>query len=853
MYPPSSHPAAHIAEKVKGIVQRITYHNPDNGWSVLRVNPFDTHGETVTVTVHQQQVFAGATMEFTGSWTVHTKFGRQFKADIAAELKPASAGALEKYLGSGLIKGVGPKTAGKIVRHFGKDTLEVFEERIERLTEVPGIADKKLSSISTAWREHRAVRDVMIFLQSHGISTLFAVRIYKQYGDNSIAMVSENPYRLAADFYGIGFFSADKVALSIGFAVDSPLRITAAVRHVLSASRDQGHCYLTQEQIAAQVSKLLELNLTDRIALFLHEMEQQDGLRVRLLITGPPDSEDAGVAQEPERCYYSKSLYYDEQYVAGRLRKLIRPLEHDPDRIAVWLRRYAEQTGAPLSEEQAAAVRSIAGCQCAVLTGGPGCGKTTTTRVLVALLRAMGRSVLLAAPTGRAAQRMGEVIGMEARTVHRLLEFQGAGFKRNEEHPLRADVLILDECSMLDISLTASLLKAVADNTAILFIGDADQLPSVGAGNVLRDMIASQVIPTHILNTIFRQAGESLIITYAHQINRGQTPRIASPFKQPALWGKADCFFMDSDEAAKAQMGFIARTKHHLQSIEEREEAGGEDPLCFDSELNNDTYQGFEVPEQFRHVNLRALATAEGSAGELAAVVKKVHPWSSLYYGMTAVDVVRRLYTEWIPKYRGPNCEIQVLSPMIRGSLGTVSLNKMLQQAVNPGQQGRAEVTVGERLFRTGDRVIHRRNNYDLGVFNGDIGRITEVNNGAMTLRVCFLPDQREVEYQREQITELDLAYAITIHKSQGSEFEAVILPVMTQHFRMLFRNLVYTGLTRAWKLAVFVGTRRALAMAVANQDTGLRQTALKELMGVGKEDETVECNSCINNNLRLA
>ncbi len=824
----------HITERVKGIVQRITYHNPDNGWSVLRVNPFDTHGEIVTVTVHQQQVFAGATMEFTGCWTVHTKFGRQFKANVATELKPASAGALEKYLGSGLIKGVGPKTAAKIVKHFGKDTLEVFEERIERLTEVLGIADKKLASISTAWLEHRAVRDVMIFLQSHGISTLFAVRIYKQYGDKSISMVSENPYRLAADFYGIGFFSADKVALSIGFAVDSPLRITAAIRHVLSASREQGHCYLSQEQIAAQVSKLLELNLKDRIALFLHEMEQQDGLRVRLLVTGP-NSEDAGVAQEPERCYYSKSLYYDEQYVADRLRKLIHPLEHDPARIAAWLRRYAEQTGVLLSEEQATAVRSIAGCQCAILTGGPGCGKTTTTRVLVALLRAMGRSVLLAAPTGRAAQRMGEVIGMEAKTIHRLLEFQGIGFKRNEEHPLRADVLILDECSMLDISLTASLLKAVADNTTVLFIGDADQLPSVGAGNVLRDMIASKVIPTHILNTIFRQAKESLIITYAHQINQGQTPRIASPFKQPTLWGKTDCFFIDSDEATKAQMGFISRTKHHLRSIEEREEAGKEDPLCFDSELEDRSYQGFEVPEQFQHVNLQALATAEGTAGELAAVVKKVHPWSSLYYGMTAVDVVRQLYTEWIPKYCGPNCEIQVLSPMIRGSLGTASLNIMIQQAVNPGQQGKAEVMVGERLFRVGDRVIHRRNNYDLGVFNGDIGRIMEVNNQAMTLRVCFLPDQREVEYQREQITELELAYAVTIHKSQGSEFEVVILPVMTQHFRMLFRNLVYTGLTRARKLAVFVGTRRALAMAVANQDTGLRQTALQELVRSGR------------------
>ncbi|WYD81118.1 MAG: AAA family ATPase [Candidatus Electrothrix gigas] len=825
MLPPFS-PTARLTEKIRGIVQRITYHNQDNGWSVLRVNPFDAHGETVTVTVHQMQVFAGATMEFSGAWTVHPKFGRQFKATEAVELKPASAGALEKYLGSGLIKGVGPKTAQKIVRHFGKETLEVFEERIECLTEVPGIADKKLASISTAWQEHRAIRDVMIFLQSHGISTLFAVRIYKQYGDRSIALVSENPYRLAADFYGIGFFSADKVALSIGFGPDSPLRITAAIRHVLSASREQGHCYLTQEQIAQQVNKLLEMNLSDRIALFLHEMEQDNALRVRLLLThANPDA-----TQEPERCYYSKSLYYDEDYVAKRLRRLTRPLEHDPARIASWLERYAEQTGVLLSAEQAAAVRSIAGCQCAILTGGPGCGKTTTTKVLVDLLRAMGRSVLLAAPTGRAAQRMGEVIGMEAKTIHRLLEFQGTGFKRNEKNPLQTDVLILDECSMLDISLTASLLKAVGNDTAVLFIGDADQLPSVGAGNVLRDMIASTVIPTHTLQTIFRQARESRIITYSHQINQGQTPRIDSPFKQPTIWQEKDCFFIDSDEATQAQLQFIARTKQHVQTIEEREQAS-DDPFAFEAESLESSYHGFELPEQFQHVNLQALVTAEGPAGELAAVAKKVHPWSSLYYGLTAVDVVQRLYTEWIPKYCGPNCEMQVLSPMIRGSLGTASLNKTLQQAVNPGQQGRAEIMVGERVFRVGDRVIHRRNNYDLGVFNGDIGRITAVQNEAMTMQVCFFPDQRKVEYQREQITELELAYAITIHKSQGSEFEVVILPVLTQHFRMLFRNLIYTGLTRARKLAVFVGTRKALAMAVHNQDTGLRQTALQELL----------------------
>jgi len=822
-----------IKEKIRGIVERITYHNPDNGWSVLRVKPFDSHGEIATVTVHQMQVFAGATMEFTGAWTVHPKFGRQFKAETATELKPATAGALEKYLGSGLIKGVGPKTAWRIVRHFGKDTLDVFEHDIERLVEVPGIAEKKLASITTAWQEHRAIRDVMMFLQSHGISTLFAVRIYKQYGDNSIALVSENPYRLAADFYGIGFFTADRVALSIGFAEDSPLRIIAAIRHVLSASREQGHCYLTLEQIIAGVCELLALDLAEKIPTFLREMEQEDGLRIRVL-------QDA--AGNDQQCYYSKSLFYDEQYVARRLRAMVCALPVDSQRMADWLARYQGQAGVRLSEEQAEAVQAIATCRCSILTGGPGCGKTTTTRVLVALLRAMGRSVLLAAPTGRAAQRMGEVIGQEAGTIHRLLEFRGSGFKRNEEHPLECDVLILDECSMLDITLTASLLKAVAEDTAVLFIGDADQLPSVGAGNVLRDMIASGTIPCHTLTTIFRQARESEIISYAHQLNRGELPRIGSPFKDPGLWRSSDCFFIDSEEATLAQLRFIARVKQQYRSLELREGAGEDDPLCFDTNLEAMQEYGkenFVFPEQFSHVDLQALVTADSAAGELTTVLKKIHPWSSLYYGLTASDVVRKLYTDWIPKYYGADCEIQVLSPMIRGSLGTASLNTMLQQAVNPGRQGRAEITIGERVFRVGDRVIHRRNNYDLGVFNGDIGMITGINNEALTLLVRFFQDNREVEYQREQITELEIAYAITIHKSQGSEFSVVIIPVLTQHFRMLFRNLLYTGITRARKLAVFVGTRRAMAMAVANQDTVLRQTALGQLLQDGSCRET--------------
>ncbi|VAW37349.1 RecD-like DNA helicase YrrC [hydrothermal vent metagenome] len=818
--------SAIIEEKIRGVVDHITFHNQENGWSVLRVTPFRGYGEKITVTVHQMKVFAGATMEFTGSWTEHPRFGRQFKARLATEIKPATAGALEKYLGSGLIKGVGPKTARKIVRHFGGQTLEVFENEIERLTEVPGIAQKKLSLIKKAWQEHRAIREVMIFLQSHGISTLFAVRIYKQYGDRAIALVTENPYRLAVDFFGIGFFSADRVALSIGFARDSGLRIAAAIRHVLSASREQGHCYLTLEQISSQVGELLDLDLTATISSYLATMEQEQQLRVRQL----PHPERAG---ETVRCYYSKSLFYDEEYVADRLSRMVRPLVFDANRASAWLERYGQKTGIVLSGEQAAAVRAIAGQRCAILTGGPGCGKTTTTRVLVDLLQAMGRSVTLAAPTGRAAQRMSEVIGLEARTIHRLLEFQGSRFKRDEESPLETDVLIVDECSMLDISLTASLLRAVAEETALLFIGDADQLPSVGAGNVLRDMIASGVVPCYRLTQIFRQARESLIIRYAHEINRGKLPAIDSPFKRPGVWQDSDCFFIDAEEASVRQLRFIGQVKRHFNSIDERERRAGARPYEFDTAETAEYGRGagLQVPEPFRHVSLDALGTADSAAEELLAVLKKVHPWSSLYYGLTASAVVRKLYTEWIPKYLGPACEIQVLTPMIRGSLGSAALNRMIQQAVNPAGRGQAELISGERTYRAGDRVIHRRNNYELGVFNGDIGVIREVDNENLTCVVSFFPDNREVEYHREDIAELDMAYAITVHKAQGSEFDVVILPVLTQHYRMLFRNLIYTGLTRARKLAVFVGARRALAMAVRNQDTSLRQTALLHLL----------------------
>ena len=546
--PPQSFPqTGAITETIRGIVDRVTYHNPENGWSVLRVLPFNNPHQQETVIVHQTKVFAGATMEFHGAWTVHPKFGRQFKAVKTVEKKPATAAALEKYLGSGLIKGVGPKTARKIVKHFGNKTLDIFEEEIGRLTEIRGIAQKKLEMIRDAWIEHRAIREVMMFLQSHGISTLFAVRIYKEYGDNAIEYVTEDPYRLASDFYGIGFFSSDKVAQSIGLALDSPQRIMAAIKHVLAASREFGHCYLTQSQIQAQVKELIELDLGDRLPDFLKNMEKENLVMVREIKTQTGSIEP---------CYYSKSLYFDELYVARKISSRGNPPIVDQERVERWIKLYGQSKGISLSDGQAAAIKGIVSERFSILTGGPGCGKTTATRVLVKLLEAMKLKVLLAAPTGRAAQRMIDVIGREAKTIHRLLEWQIGSFKKNEENPLDVEFLIVDECSMLDINLTASLLKAVPPHSQVLFIGDADQLPSVGAGNVLRDMIAAGKIPCYRLTEVFRQAKESLIIRYAHQINKGDMPYIDSPFKKPEIWKDGtDCLFFDSDEATKGATG----------------------------------------------------------------------------------------------------------------------------------------------------------------------------------------------------------------------------------------------------------------------------------------------------------
>jgi exodeoxyribonuclease V alpha subunit len=845
MKPPSHKPSPdHI--RLSGIVERVTYHNVENGWSVLKVSPFNEAHKLVTVVIHQAKVFAGSSMEFYGAWTHHPQHGEQFKAERAIEKKPSTVAALEKYLGSGLIKNVGPKTAYKIVSFFKEGTLQVFEENIEHLLQVPGIAEKKLVDIKNSWQEHKAIRDVMIFLQGYGISTLYAVKIFKTYGSEAISKVSANPYQLARDIYGIGFFSADKIALNMGFEKDGIPRIEAGIKHVLAASRDNGHCYLLDVQIIKNTQDLLGTGTPEQITAILAALIAAGEVRKRAL----PDDQGQEVT-----AYYSNTLFFDEQYVAGRVKQWInQSLAVDRKRIDSWLERYCRKQSIVLSEEQQTSVSGIAGLSFSVLTGGPGVGKTTTTKVLVKLLQAMNRHVVLAAPTGRASQRMSEVVGFEAKTIHRLLEWapDKNGFKKSEDDPLHVEFLIIDECSMLDISLAAALLKAVPQDAQVLFIGDPDQLPSVGAGNVLHDLLQALSVPSFRLNRVFRQAEENLIVRFAHQINKGEVPKIDSPFHRPALWKeKAGCQFIDAEEATQEQLQFIGRAKsairHTLASGEEQIVQTGdqftgvmkreEDALIIDDLLIQEFKDAreihapvFTIPQKFKHIDLLKINQAQGAIAELKAIVKSVHPWSALHHGLTGLDMVLRLYTRTIPEYFGKDIEIQILSPQIRGSLGTLNLNNAIQKAVNPEQQGKKEIKIGERVYRVGDRVIQTRNNYDLGVFNGDIGRIMAIDLENFSCLIQF-GRQAPIPYEREDLTEISLAYAITIHKAQGSEFAAVIIPVATQHFKMLFRNLIYTGLTRARQICVFVGSRKALSMAVKQIDNRKRQTALTYLI----------------------
>ena len=710
-------------DRLRCVVERVTYQNETNGYSVIKCRA-KGYADLITVVGSMPEVHVGSVLTLSGEWTVNPKFGRQFTVSGFEETLPATVYGIEKYLGSGLVKGIGPKFAARIVRAFGAETLNVIEEDPDALLRVPGIGKLRVERIKKSWDEQKEIKIIMLFLQGHDVSTTHATKIYKTYGSDSIRVVKENPYRLADDIWGIGFRTADTIAEKLGVEKETAVRLRSGLLYTLNRLSDEGHCYARRDQLLKTGAELLAVQESVLPAV-LDEMVRQDDVKTELI-----DGEDSAPG---ETAVYLPPFWFAETGTAKRLKQIFSSppsVKVKPQGLEERIRRV---TGLNYDPAQMDAIRCAAGSKILILTGGPGTGKTTTTLGILTAFRQAGAKILLAAPTGRAAKRLSETTGMEARTIHRLLEFKPPeGCQKNEQNPLEGDVLILDECSMIDIMLMYSLLKAVPDSMTLIFIGDVDQLPSVGAGNVLRDLIDAGVFPVVRLTKIFRQAAASRIITNAHRINRGRMPDLSN--------GKqSDFFFLEEED-----------------------------------------------PE-------------------------------------TAAQEIVRLVKERLPRAYGTR-DIQVLTPMQRGAVGAANLNQVLQAALNADAAG---LRRGGTDYRLHDKVMQIRNNYDKEVFNGDIGTVCRVNTEDRELTVSF--DGREVLYDVTELDELVLAYAATVHKSQGSEYPIVVMPVLMTHYVMLQRNLVYTGVTRAKKLMVMIGSTKALALAVRNVTVTRRNTMLKE------------------------
>ena len=725
----------HSTMKLRGVVERITYQNPENGYTVLKC-AVKNYDDLVTVIGNLLDVNVGSVLLIDGNWKVDSKYGRQFVAESWEETLPATVFGIEKYLGSGLIKGVGPKFAKRIVGLFGTDTMDVIECDISRLKEVEGIGEKRIRQIHESWERQKEIKNVMLFLQDHGVSTSFAAKIYRQYGNDSIAKVKENPFRLADDIWGIGFKTADSIAEKLGIGKEAFVRLRSGIMYTLSSLADEGHVYAYKGQLIKRATELLEAEESSIVMTLDQMLADKD-------VISEPVSEEKGDA------IYLPPFYYAEVGVAAKIKKLLQ----NPAQDRLWtslmearkrtgnrdlsidVKKIEAKIGMEYDEIQADAIRQAAVSKIMILTGGPGTGKTTTTKGIISAYQSFGLKILLAAPTGRAAKRMTETTGLEAKTIHRLLECKPPeGYQKNEENLLEGDVLIVDECSMIDLVLMNSLLKAIPAGMRVVLVGDIDQLPSVGAGNVLRDLIDSGVVPVIRLTRIFRQAQTSRIIMNAHRINEGQMPDLSN--------GKeTDFFFTTKEDPEEAVREIVSLVQHKLSRY-----------------------------------------------------------------------------------YRTPSSQIQVLTPMQKGVVGATNLNLALQEALNPQGDG---LRRSGFIFRRDDKVMQIRNNYDKEVFNGDIGIIESVDLQNRTLKVNF--DQHVVEYESSELDELVHAYATTIHKAQGSEYPIVVMPVLMNHYVMLQRNLIYTGITRAKKILVMVGTRKALACAVRNVTVHRRNTLLKE------------------------
>ncbi|MEW1846214.1 ATP-dependent RecD-like DNA helicase [Nonomuraea angiospora] len=715
------------------VLERITYANEETGYTIARVATDRSGSELLTVVGPLLGAQVGESLRLLGRWSSHPRYGRQFEVRSYTTVLPATIQGIRRYLGSGLIKGIGPKMAERIVDHFGTDTLEVIEQQPQRLVEVPGLGPKRTKMIAAAWEEQKIIKEVMIFLQGVGVSTSIAVRIFKQYGESSISVVKTRPYQLADDVWGIGFKTADTIAQAVGIPHDSPERVKAGLRYTLSQAADDGHCYLPAPNLVADAVKILDVP-ADLVTTCLEDLIEAEGA-----VREPIPAGDNVVP-----AVYLPPFHRAENSLASGLLSLLRSghdrlkafADVDWERAETWLH---DQTGAELAPEQRQAVRLALTEKVAVLTGGPGCGKSFTVRSIVLLARAKRAKVILAAPTGRAAKRLAELTGHEATTVHRLLQLRPGGEATfDRDNPLDADLVVVDEASMLDLLLANKLVKAVAPGAHLLFVGDVDQLPSVGAGEVLKDLLAADDIPRVRLTQIFRQAQESGVVVNAHRVNTGH---------HPILQGMNDFFLFPCEEAE-----------------------------------------------------------------EIAALT---------------VDVVARR----IPRRFGldPRRDIQVLAPMHRGAAGAGALNTALQEALTPAREGMPERRYGGRVFRVGDKITQLRNNYDkgaAGVFNGTVGIVTDIRPDEHKLTVVTDEDEA-VDYAFDELDELAHAYAVSIHRSQGSEYPAVVVPLATSAWMMLQRNLLYTAITRAKKLVVIVGSRRALAQAVRTKGAGRRHTGL--------------------------